>query len=82
MIRARLIGEDEKIRVAWAGMNTRQYKNLKGLKKENLRDNMSDLELVLTMLRRTQMGNEPKSNYRGILGSWRQTEQYLKGECE
>lgn len=27
-------------------------------------------------------GNEPKSNYRGILGSWRQTEQYLKGECE
>ena len=31
-------------------MNTRQYKNLKGLKKENLRDNMSDLELVLTML--------------------------------
>lgn len=31
-------------------MNTRQYKNFKGLKKENLRDNMSDLELVLTML--------------------------------
>lgn len=50
MIRVWLIGEDEKIRVAWAGMNTRQYKNLKGLKKENLRDNMSDLELVLTML--------------------------------
>ena len=35
---------------AWSGMNTRQYKNLKGLKKENLRDNMSDTELVLTML--------------------------------
>lgn len=35
---------------AWSGMSTRQYKNLKGLKKENLRDNMSDLELVLTML--------------------------------
>lgn len=35
---------------AWAGLSTRQYKNLKGLKKENLRDNMSDLELVLTML--------------------------------
>lgn len=35
---------------AWSGMNTRQYKNLKGLKKENLRDNMSNLELVLTML--------------------------------
>lgn len=42
--------EDQKIRVAWTGMNTRQYKNLKGPKKENLRDNMSDLELVLTML--------------------------------
>ena len=31
-------------------MNTRQYKNLKGLRKENLRDDMSDLELALTML--------------------------------
>ena len=31
-------------------MTTRQYKRLKGLKKENLRDNMTDLELVLTML--------------------------------
>jgi len=31
-------------------MTTRKYKNLKGLKKENLRDNMSDLELVLNML--------------------------------
>ena len=40
----------DEITHAWAGMNTRQYKNLKGLKKENLRDNMSDLELVLTML--------------------------------
>ena len=40
---------DEIIR-AWSGMTTRQYKNLKGLKKENLRDSMSDLELVLTML--------------------------------
>lgn len=35
---------------AWAGMSTRQYKNFKGLKKENLRDNMSTLELVLNML--------------------------------
>ena len=40
----------DEITRAWAGMNTRQYKNLKGLKKENLRDNMSNLELVLTML--------------------------------
>jgi len=40
----------DEITRAWSGMTTRQYKNLKGLKKENLRDNMSDLELVLTML--------------------------------
>lgn len=35
---------------AWSGMTTREYKNFKGLKKENLRDNMSNLELVLNML--------------------------------
>ena len=40
----------DEITKAWSGMKTREYKNLKGLKKENLRDNMSDLELVLTML--------------------------------
>ena len=40
----------DEISKAWPGMSTRQYKNLKGLKKENLRDNMTDLELVLTML--------------------------------
>lgn len=40
----------DEISKAWAGMTTRQYKKLKGLKKENLRDNMSDLELVLNML--------------------------------
>lgn len=40
----------DEISRAWSGMTTRQYKRLKGLKKENLRDNMSDLELVLTML--------------------------------
>ena len=40
----------DEITRAWSGMSTRQYKNLKGLKKENLRDNMSNLELVLTML--------------------------------
>lgn len=39
-----------KLQKAWSGMTTRQYKNLKGLKKENLRDNMSTLELVLNML--------------------------------
>lgn len=40
----------DEISRAWSGMTTRQYKKLKGLKKENLRDNMSNLELVLTML--------------------------------
>ena len=40
----------DEITRAWTGMNTRQYKNLKGLKKENLRDNMTTLELVLNML--------------------------------
>ena len=40
----------DEISRAWSGMTTRQYKRLKGLKKENLRDNMSTLELVLNML--------------------------------
>ena len=40
----------DEISKAWSGMTTRQYKNYKGLKKENLRDNMSTLELVLNML--------------------------------
>ena len=35
---------------AWSGMKTRQYKEHKGLKKENLRDNMSNMELILNML--------------------------------
>ena len=40
----------DEVTKAWAGMSTRQYKNYKGLKKENLRDNMSTLELALNML--------------------------------
>lgn len=40
----------DEISHAWFGMSTRQYKNLKGLKKENLRDNMTTLELALNML--------------------------------
>lgn len=40
----------DEISRAWSGMSTRQYKRLKGLKKENLRDNMTTLELVLNML--------------------------------
>ena len=40
----------DEITRAWSGMTTRQYKKLKGLKKENLRDNMTTLEIVLNML--------------------------------
>lgn len=40
----------DEITKAWSGMSTRKYKNLKGLKKENLRDNMSTMEIVLNML--------------------------------
>ena len=40
----------DEISRAWSGMSTRQYKNLKGLKKKNHRDNMTTLELVLNML--------------------------------
>ena len=54
------------ITLAWAGMGTRDYKNFKGLKKENLRDNMTNLELVLNMLAETATTEisekrEPKS---------------------
>ena len=40
----------DEITKAWSGMTTRKYKKLKGLKKENLRDNMTTLEIVLNML--------------------------------
>ncbi|MBE9467102.1 MAG: Bro-N domain-containing protein [Bacteroidetes bacterium] len=40
----------DEITKAWTGLTTREYKNLKKLKKENLRDNMTNLELVLNML--------------------------------
>lgn len=43
----------DEITKAWSGLSTRQYKNLKGLKKESLRDNMSTTELVLNMLAET-----------------------------
>ncbi len=43
----------DEISQAWAGLTTRQYKNLKGLKMESLRDNMTNLELVLNMLAET-----------------------------
>jgi hypothetical protein len=40
----------DEITKAWSGMSTREYKDFKDLKKENLRDNMTNLELVLNML--------------------------------
>lgn len=43
----------DEITKAWTGMTTREYKNLKHLKKDNLRDNMTNLELVLNMLAET-----------------------------
>jgi len=43
----------DEITKAWTGLTTREYKNLKDLKKENLRDNMTNLELVLNMLAET-----------------------------
>ena len=46
---------------AWSGMSTRQYKNLKGLKKGNLRDNMTTLELVLNMLAEATTTEIPKA---------------------
>lgn len=43
----------DEITQAWTGITTKQYKSLKGLKKESLRDNMTNLELVLNMLAET-----------------------------
>lgn len=43
----------DEISKAWSGMSTRQYKNFKGLKKENLRDNMTTTEIILNMLAET-----------------------------
>ena len=43
----------DEITKAWAGLTTKEYKNLKDIKKENLRDNMTNLELVLNMLAET-----------------------------
>lgn len=56
----------DEISKSWAGLTTKEYKKLKGLKKENLRDNMTNLELVLNMLAEastTEISNqkEPKT---------------------
>lgn len=47
----------DEITKAWSGMTTRAYKNYKGLKKENLRDNMSTTEIILNMLAETATKN-------------------------
>ena len=46
---------------AWSGYSVKEYKNLKGLKKENLRDNMTNMELVLNMLAETSATEISKS---------------------
>ena len=46
----------------WSGYTVKEYKNLKGLKKENLRDNMTNMELVLNMLAETSSTEISKSN--------------------
>ena len=62
----------DEVTKAWSGLSTRQYKNLKGLKKENLRDNMSTLELALNMLAEattTELTNA--QNPQGVAGNAR-----------
>ncbi len=53
----------DEITKAWSGMTTRKYKNLKGLKKENLRDNMSTTELILNMLAETSTTDISKEEH-------------------
>lgn len=55
----------DEITKAWAGFTTKEYKDFKDLKKENLRDNMTNLELVLNMLAEattTELSKEKKPN--------------------
>lgn len=55
---------------AWSGYSVKEYKNLKGLKKENLRDNMTNMELVLNMLAETSSTEISKStNEQGVEGA-------------
>lgn len=54
----------------WSGYSVKEYKNLKGLKKENLRDNMTNMELVLNMLAETSSTEISKNtNEKGIKGA-------------
>lgn len=65
----------DEITRAWSGMTTRQYKKLKGLKKENLRDNMTTTELVLNMLAETSTTDisketKPETFEENIQAAW------------
>lgn len=54
----------------WSGYSVKEYKNLKGLKKENLRDNMTNMELILNMLAETSVAEISKStNAQGVKGA-------------
>ena len=53
----------DEITKAWSGMTTRKYKNLKGITKENLRDNMSTTELILNMLAETSTTDISKEEH-------------------
>lgn len=54
----------------WSGYSVKEYKNLKGLKKENLRDNMTNMELVLNMLAETSVAEISKNtNAQGVKGA-------------
>ena len=53
----------DEITKAWSGMTTRKYKNLKGLTKENLRDNISTTELILNMLAETSTTDISKEEH-------------------
>ena len=58
----------DEISKAWAGLTTKEYKNLKELKRESLRDNMTNLELVLNMLAETATTEiHKKEDSKGIL---------------
>ena len=60
----------------WSGYSVREYKNFKGLKKENLRDNMTNMELVLNMLAETSSTEISKSkNKKGIIEAKKSVEK-------
>jgi len=60
----------DEIYKGWSGMNARSYKHLKGLKKENLRDNMTNLELILNMLAEASTTEiSKKENPKGLLAN-------------